>query len=154
DTRLTAGQRATLLRWLQADLPRGDPARATPPREWSDGWTHPDPDLVIETNRPFHVPATGVLDYVPEDSDFVMPERAWVQGIEIRPSCPEVVHHLAAFVTDPDRKTSYWLEGYLPGKAPTLYPDGVAKLLKKGATFHFSVHYTTNGKPCDTTLRM
>lgn len=153
DLRLSPEQRMTLLQWLQADCPEGDAARATPPRTFKEGWLI-EPDLVIESNRPFHVPATGVIDYTKSESDFVMPERAWVRGIQILPSCPEVVHHLAVFVTDPDREWSTLLDGYLPGKPPTLYQDGVAKLVKKGARFHFSTHYTTNGKACDNTLRV
>jgi hypothetical protein len=64
------------------------------------------------------------------------------------------VHHLAVFVSDPDKEWSTLLDGYLPGKPPTIYQDGVAKLVKKGARFHFSTHYTPNGKECDNTLRV
>jgi hypothetical protein len=153
DLSLAPEQRMTLLRWLQAGCPEGDPAHATPPRTFKEGWRI-EPDLVIESSKPFHVPATGVVDYTKSESDFVMPERAWVRGVQVLPSCPEVVHHLAVFVSDPDRDWSTLLDGYLPGKPPTLYQDGFAKLVKKGARFHFSTHYTTNGKACDNTLRV
>jgi mono/diheme cytochrome c family protein len=153
DLRLAPEQRSTLLKWLQAGCPEGDAAKATPPRTFKEGWVI-EPDLVIESNKSFHVPASGVVDYTKSESDFVAPERMWVRGIQIIPSCPEVVHHLAVFVTDPDRDWSTLLDGYLPGKPPTLYQDGVAKLVKKGARFHFSTHYTTNGKECDNTLRV
>lgn len=153
DLRLSPEQRTTLLQWLQAGCPEGDPKNATPPRTFKEGWLI-QPDFIVESSKPFHVPASGVIDYTKSESDFVMPERAWVRGIQIQPSCPEVVHHLAVFVSDPDRDFSTLLDGYLPGKPPTIYQDGVAKLVKKGARFHFSTHYTTNGKACDNTLRV
>jgi hypothetical protein len=153
DLRLAPEQRMTLLKWLQAGCPEGDPAKAAPPRTFKEGWTI-EPDVIVTSNKSFHVPATGVVDYTKSESDFVAPERMWVRGIQILPSCPEVVHHLAVFVTDPERDWSTLLDGYLPGKPPTIYQDGVAKLVKKGARFHFSTHYTPNGRECDNTLRV
>jgi hypothetical protein len=35
---------------------------------------------------------------------------------------------------------------YVPGNNSLVYPDGYAKKLPKGATLHFQMHYTPNGK--------
>ena len=35
---------------------------------------------------------------------------------------------------------------YVPGNNALIYPDGYAKKLPKGATLHFQIHYTPNGK--------
>jgi hypothetical protein len=154
DLRLADDERLDLLRFLQSDCPEGDaPAEPRPPRTWTDEWKNGTPDLVIEASEEKRVPATGVLDYVRAHSDFVAKEDFWVQAIEVRPRCPEVVHHLAFHSFDPVTNGMSLFDGYLPGKPPTVYPPGVAKLVKKGTRFGFRTHYTPNGKPCVDRVR-
>jgi peroxiredoxin len=111
---LTERERATLLRWAEGGRAAGDPELAPAPREWPEGWTLADLDLVLEPDLQVHwgekplltripaegfrVPAEGVLDYQDLVSSHVFEEEQWISGVEILPSEASVVHHAILFV--------------------------------------------------------
>ncbi len=154
DTRLTDDERKLFLRWIQDGCEEGTASGEPSTSPTTDDWRIPTPDIVFELPRDYPVPATGVLPYVHLSTDYVLPETVWVQAIEVKPRCPQVVHHLALVATDEKGLRGELLDGYLPGKEPTIYPEGMAKLLKKGTRFNFSVHFTPNGTACSERLRV
>ena len=152
DRSLTASEIDTLMRWVDAGAPAGDPQQAPPKRIWPKGWNLGVPDVVLAMPKPFNVPANGQIDY----QYFAVPtgfhEDRWVQGVEIRPGARAVVHHVVAYIREPG---STWtrgptkadiLEVYAPGTAPVVWPAGMAKLIKAGSDIVFEIHYTPNGK--------
>jgi hypothetical protein len=154
DTRLAADERLDLLRWLQADCPEGEPDAAPLAAPDPRGWRIPEPDLVLELERPYRVPATGVIPYVNLPAGLVLDGPIWIQALEIRPDCPEVVHHMALVVTDAKQQRGGTIDGHVPGKEPTTYPEGTARLLPKGSRFVFNIHFTPNGKPHEERMRI
>jgi hypothetical protein len=47
DPTLTAAEKATLLAWVDAKAPAGDPKHAPQPRHFVEGWNIGEPDLVV-----------------------------------------------------------------------------------------------------------
>jgi peroxiredoxin/mono/diheme cytochrome c family protein len=164
DRRLGASDRAALLAWIAAGAPEGDPADAPLALEHPEGWAIGAPDVVFEMAAPFDVPAEGVVEFRYFEIEPAVERDLWIRALEIRPGAREVVHHVTVSyrASDPDgagalrRALLPWsqpendgwvfLYGHLPGKGPTEYPDGIARLLPRGARLRFDVHYTPNGR--------
>ena len=152
DRTLTASEREILVRWADSGAEKGRESDAPPVRKWPEGWNIPKPDAVAEMPVPFHVPASGAVEY----QYFIVPtgfqQDRWVQQVEVRPSQRSVVHHAVVYVREPG---DTWTRGptkadilavYAPGSAPDVYPSGMAKLVKAGSDLVFEIHYTPSGK--------
>ena len=76
---------------------RATPRTCRPAPTYPDGWTIGKPDVVLEMQEEYKVPATGTVEY----EYFYIPtnftEPKWIQAIEVRPGNREVVHHVLAF---------------------------------------------------------
>ena len=61
---------------------------------YPQGWSIGTPDVVLEMQEDYKVPADGMIEY----EYFYIPtnftEAKWVQAIEVRPGNREVVHHV------------------------------------------------------------
>ena len=146
DPSLTKAEKDTVLAWVDAGAPEGNPKDAPKPRAFVEGWRIPKPDVVFEMPQPFAVPASGTIDYqyIPVATNFT--EDKWVEMVEVRPSERSVVHHAIVVV---DNGTGVWgqeyLAGYAPGMTPQIWKPGQARLIKAGAHLVFQMHYATNG---------
>jgi len=148
DRSLSPKQRATLIAWVEAGSPLGDPTLIPSPRIFPETWSIGVPDLVIEIPKALEVPAQGVLDYVDVDVPSGFDADRWVRSAEILPTERSVVHHVIVFVKTRDAKGKFrkdHLAAYVPGDIPTTYSEGIAKKVPAGATFSFQIHYTPNG---------
>jgi hypothetical protein len=152
DRSLTAAESQALLRWVRQGCPRGEgedplvkPVAAAP--EWELG----KPDFLVKLPKQ-DVPATGEVDYRYIDSDFVMPQDAWLRAAITRPGNPRVIHHVIVRVRYPalyrDRpEEAYLFTTWVPGLPQAECPPETGLFVPKGARFNFEVHYTTNGEP-------
>ena len=153
DRSLTPAEIESIVRWVDAGAPAGDPQSAAAPRDWTSGWNLGVPDAIFAMPKPFPVPAKGPVDY----QRFVVPlgfkDDRWVQSVEVRPGARAVVHHVVVYIREPSQT---WITGftkadilqvYAPGTAPETWADGMAKLIPAGADLIFEIHYTPNGKP-------
>ncbi|MCG3199601.1 MAG: hypothetical protein GHCLOJNM_04125 [bacterium] len=142
-------------KWVENGAPEGDPKDLPDAPEFTEGWAIGTPDMILEMPVECRVPAEGLMDYQYFGVKTELPEDKWVKAIEVRPGNPSVVHHVLVFILYPkDRKGEQpdfknGLNGFfasmVPGDAPAVYTDGCAKLLPKGATLIFQMHYTPNG---------
>jgi hypothetical protein len=102
DRRLTEADRQTLINWVDAGAPEGDPNDLPQAPKFVDGWQIGKPDLVLTMAMPFEVPAKGTIDY----QYFAVPthftEDKWVQKMEIRPGVRSVVHHAIVYMKVPE----------------------------------------------------
>jgi len=102
DRRLTEGDKETLIHWVDAGAPEGDPKDLPPAPKFVDGWQIGKPDLVLTMSKSFDVPAKGTIDY----QYFTVPthftEDKWVQAMEIRPGVRAVVHHVIVYMKEPE----------------------------------------------------
>ncbi|SIO39661.1 AhpC/TSA family protein [Singulisphaera sp. GP187] len=170
DRTLLASEIQTLQAWAAAGAPEGqfdtDPLPANlPSQEWSLG----PPDLVVEMDQPFPVPATGDDLY----RCFVMPTALandrFLTAIEVQPGNPRVVHHTFGYVDtrglgrrrDAANSTPGYpcfsgftgdqifglLGGWTPGNDAHPFGAGIGLELPKNADVVMQVHYHPSGKP-------
>jgi hypothetical protein len=147
----------TLVSWVAAGAPEGNPKDAPKPVEWVEGWHIGKPDAVISMPAEHHVPASGTLGYQYVVIPTGFTEDKYVQFAEVRPGNNKLVHHIIAFIREPGFS---WLRQallpgvpfvgdllaiYLPGSAPESIRPGRARLIKAGSELVLQIHYNTNG---------
>jgi AhpC/TSA family len=154
DRGLTNEQRRTLVHWIEAGTPRGggsDPLLAQQ-KSWPK-WTLGEPDLVVEL-PPFTTPATGVIPYQMLKVQNPLDHDVWVRAVDFLPGQRSVLHHIIASAGGAERRGATSLNNYVPGAQPLEMPPEAGILLPAGATFHFQVHYTSNGQALTDVTRM
>jgi hypothetical protein len=157
----------TIVAWVNAGAPEGDPKDLPKPLHFIEGWNIGKPDLTVTMPAKYEVPAAGTIDYQYILVPLNLTEDKWVQMAEVRPGNRAVVHHVIAYVRP---KGSNWMKsaqpgipyvpkkgeengdneflvGYAPGVPAAQLPDGRAKLIEAGSDIILQLHYTTNGKP-------
>ncbi len=146
----------TIADWVDAGAPEGDKADLPEPKKFAEGWQIGEPDVVVDMGREFNVPADGVVPYqfFAVKTDFG--EDKYIEAMEARAGNLDVVHHIVIYVRNPkegvqlpdnlDMMSAGLLGALSPGNTPSRYEQGKGKLIKKGATIIFNMHYTTNGK--------
>jgi mono/diheme cytochrome c family protein len=162
----------TLIAWVNAGAPEGDPKDAPPKVDWLEGWGIPKPDVVFQLPRPFSIPASGMVEYQYVIIPTGFTEDKWVQMAEARPTNRPMVHHIIAYIREPgssyfkDEKPGVFFEappsktdekadtsalpsdfliGYAPGQPAEILKPGQAKLIKAGSDLVLEVHYMPNG---------
>ncbi len=147
---MTADEKRVIAQWLEGGKQTGDLAKMPPAPEFSTSkWLAGEPDLLLTETETYDLPASGVIDYVYVTLPYMFPEDTWVQGIQIQPSNPKVVHHANVVYTIPPagyKEDSNFLTGRVPGGLPAMLDNGVAFLIPKGAMLTIQVHYVTTGK--------
>ena len=101
DRRLTESQKDTILKWVSAGAPEGNPADLPPPPTFVDGWQIGEPDAVFSMPEDYPVPAAGTLEYKYFEIPTNFAEDKWIQALETRPGSRSVVHHVIVFPRDP-----------------------------------------------------
>ena len=151
NARLMPDDAKQLLReWVSAGMPYGEQADLPPKPEYSSGWQlKRHPDLILKMrDRPFHVPATGTVEYQYFVVDPHFEVDRWVSASQVIPGNRPTVHHCIVFVRPPDgsnvRGVGY-LTGYVPGQRSFNLPEGHARRVPAGSKFVFQMHYTPNG---------
>ena len=99
--------------------------------------------------------ATGKMPYQNVYVPAGFSEDRWVNAVEVRPTARDVVHHVLVFVLPPgaeeskekqrEAESGNFFAVYVPGNNVLSFPEGFAKLIPAGATFHFQIHYTPKG---------
>src|SRR5262245_10360450 len=85
DRRLSPAEIATIVSWVDAGAPEGDPADAPTPVQFANDWKIGKPDLVIELPVEFEVPANGTINYTWFAADMKLTEDKWIAKLEVRP---------------------------------------------------------------------
>ena len=155
DRSLSKQERDLLLAWIDSGLAEGDIRDLPPPARFADGWRIGKPDVVLEMPLSFKVPPKADkkslrYQYFAVRTNFA--EDRWVQAAEARPGNRKVVHHIIVYVANPKQKRTRadgigdgFLVPYAPGDMPSIYPEGTAKKVAKGAVLIFQMHYTPVG---------
>src|SRR5260370_4067604 len=102
DPHLTDQQIAMISDWAKNGAPEGDSKFLPKAPPAAEGWHIGTPDVVLEMEEPFEVPADKELDmqYFILDPHFT--EDKWIQAAEIVEGNTRVVHHATVFIYDPD----------------------------------------------------
>jgi len=171
----------TIVAWVNAKAPEGNPKDLPPPAKFTEGWGIPTPDVIFQLPQPFKIPAAGTIEYLHCLVPSGFKTDKWVQFAEARPGDRSHVHHVIAYVREPgsnwmkdikpgvpfipekpkpDAKVdtsalpSDFLVGYAPGQPPEAFEPGRAKLVRAGSDIIIQVHYTTDGKPSSDVTRI
>jgi len=167
ERRLSRRDRELLLQWVATGAAQGDPGNAPPLPEFPSGWQLGTPDLILELDGPFSVPANGPDIY----RHFVLPsgltENRLVSAMEFRPGDASVVHHALAYIdrsgtareldaADPGQGYSRFggpgftpsgtLGGWGPGGLPRRLPDGMGRVIWKHSDVVLQIHYHPIGR--------
>lgn len=166
ERRLTQAQIDLIVRWVDSGAPEGDPRDLPPTLEFSEKWTLGTPDLVLEPEADFTVPAEGKDIYRCFSIPTGLLENRFVAGVEVRPGARSLVHHvilfqdslgLSARLRADDSQPGYSCFGgpgfpatgalgaWAPGNRPQMLPDGVGIRTTPGSRVVMQVHYHPNG---------
>ncbi len=169
EQRLSDGQIRTIAEWVKEGAAEGEAAEAPP--EFSEGWQLGKPDLVVEAEKAYSLPASGPDVFWNFVFSPKVTGRRWVRAIEIRPGDKRNVHHANVMVDrarssrakeiapgagfpgmdltveretfDIDGHFLYWK----PGAPPYVEPKGLAWRLDPGNDLVLNTHLKCSGKP-------
>ncbi len=167
EQRLSEHELSLLAVWIEGGKPEGDPADLPAAIEHVEGWRLGDPDLILEMQDVFPIPASGpdIRQY------FVIPARLTedrlITAIDFHPGTPQAIHH-ASFFLDTKRagrrldeadpapgyggfggprfQTQGTLSSWFPGMSPRRLPVGMGRLIPRGSDIVTEIHYVTTGK--------
>jgi len=177
DRRLSPEEIEVISAWADNGSPEGDAKDKPAPLTFAAGWKI-KPDMVIEMPEAFPIPAKGTINYQYIRVKGNITQDLWVEGAEMRPSNPKVLHHGKVWVVPPGSK---WMAEAVPGKpyegketgrndakdgndilgkfnpglgAQSFDIGGSAKMIPKGSDFIFELHYTTSGVATSDTSKV
>jgi hypothetical protein len=101
DRRLSAVDKETILRWIDAGARPGDLTRLPPAPVYPSSWGIGTPDAVVTMAEDFVVPKSGTIEYQYFEVPTNFTEDKWVQALEILPGAREVVHHVIVYARVP-----------------------------------------------------
>ena len=170
DRSLTDDQIETIVRWVDAGAPQGDPKDMPAAKQWTDGqgWNfaaafgQKEPDLVIESH-PFTMPAVAQDAWDKRITPSGITEPRWVRAIEVRPETlkgRKITHHAIAYleqsepgvVATPGLPTPFM--EWAVGKQGEMMRPGTGKLLLPGSKFHWDIHYSQAGEEITNKVEM
>lgn len=148
DRSLSAAERGLVRQWAMFGKAKGDLTKLpTPPVPAKGGWRIGKPDVIIRA--PEHqLPADGLIDYKYVVLPYLFLNETWMQGVQILPDNPRVLHHCNMAYISAGGKFSMqnFITGTVPGgEAMTLGPD-VGFRIPAGSVLILQIHYVTTGK--------
>ncbi|PYR50530.1 MAG: hypothetical protein DMF95_10380 [Acidobacteria bacterium] len=166
DISLTPDQIATIVAWVDAGAPLGDPKDLPKPLTFRDEeWTIGQPDLIVSLPKPDVVYANGPDWWVDRIVEVNLPEDKYIKAVETRVmgAGRKVTHHaIATLIQEEDARTvgggssadgaitdvneGTYLSEYAVGKYGETFPDGSGRIIKKGAKVRLNMHYHAIGQ--------
>jgi hypothetical protein len=156
DVSLSDKEIATIVKWVDAGAPKGDPADMPPPRKFDDSsqWRMGQPDLIVTLPKDRIVPARGADQWVDVLVDAGLKEDRYISGIEVKPIKGfRVVHHVTTSMKHEDDADDggdsvqgTFLNEYALGKNADVFPDGAGRLIKAGTKINFNLHLHSVGQ--------
>lgn len=166
ERRLPPEEREALLAWVAAGAPEGDPALAPAPPVFPSEWHHGAPDILLEMEEEFPIPAEGADIY----RNFVvripdLPPGKYLRGVDYKPRAVQTAHH-ALFAIDAtgdfrraDEREAMpgfggmdanlmggRIAGWAVGAMPDFFPDGVSVPVSPGSDLVIFAHFHPTGK--------
>jgi len=167
DLSLSDEQISTIVRWVDAGAPLGNPKDMPAAKQWptDDGWKlarqFGPPDFVLKS-EPYTMPAHGQDVWFKPVTDIPVTEPRWVRAVEMRPATPagrRITHHTLARLlqTEPDAPAVVDGSGGGPGSAGLLmewaigknydvYRPNTGKLLLPGSQIWWEMHLHAVGE--------
>jgi len=152
DRRLSEREKKLLFDWMDNGMPQGDTAKLPEPRTFVEGWQIQKPDVVLEMDQPYKVPAKGTVEYQYFPIKATFDEDKWIVASEARPGNRAVVHHLILFYVPPnfdkrveEASLKNSITSFAPGLPAWQAAPGTARRIPAGSKLYLQAHYTPNG---------
>ena len=152
DRSLSDAEIATIVRWVDAGAPQGNPADLPPPLTFrsESEWFIGQPDLKVTTPNDFVMYPKGPDWWIDQFAEVTLDEDRWIKAMEIKPSNPKIVHHVVVYVIEPDApegtpEGGVMLHEYAVGKYGDIFGDNTGRLLKRGTRLRYDMHYFAIG---------
>jgi mono/diheme cytochrome c family protein len=156
DARLSAEEIATIVAWVDAGAPMGDPADMPPPVEFPDGreWRMAErfgqPDVVV-SSAPYTISSDGGDRWWREPTMSGITEERCIMAIETKPRIEgrQATHHaISGFQVQNDQ--GEWvryggLSEYALGKLGEIIPEGSCRKVPANSQVTWDIHYYTTG---------
>src|SRR5439155_1492560 len=115
DRSLTQQQIDIIAAWVDAGAPKGDDADLPRLPTFATGWSHGEPDAVIEMPIDFEIPAEGEVAVTDFFVQAPFKTDVYVKALEVRPGTAGVVHHAGVYVIDRLPAGSKYVNGQIVG---------------------------------------
>jgi hypothetical protein len=161
---LTDAEIATIVAWVDAGSPMGNPADMPPAPKFADGdeWAIGKPDLIVRFPA-YTVPPTGPDLFPSLTASLGLTEDRYIKAIQTRAvnaNSRRVFHHgITTMIPGeappaadggappPDVESgSQFIVEYASGKQPEIYPENSGVLLKAGHQFRIGTHLHSVGE--------
>ncbi len=157
DVSLSDREIATIVQWVDAGAPKGDPKDMPAARKFddSDQWHLGTPDLIVTLPKDRIVPAKGADQWIDIVADTGLSEDRYIQAVEVKPIKGfRVVHHVTTSMKHEDDATDDGADGvagvflneYALGKNADVFPEGAGRLIKAGTKINFNLHLHSIGQ--------
>jgi len=146
----------TIVSWVRAGAPEGDPAKLPPaPQFPASEWVLGEPDLIVEFPQ-VEVPGGGPDQFHQLVGKVMLKEDKWIKAVEVMPGNRQVVHHVIAigvkgFDIDPSQG---WLGAWAAGTEPMVFPEGTGRFFPKGSNIIGDMHYHPTETPQTDVTRL
>ncbi len=166
ERRMSDDEIALIGKWVDSGMAEGDAAKLPALPDFPAGWLLGEPDLVVEMETPYKVPADGADIYRNFVAAIGTSDSKWIRAIEFRPGARGVMHH-SLFKADTsgkareldaqDEETGFGgmsagvrnlvnLGGWAVGGNARIFPEEAPTLLPPNADFIFQSHFHPSGK--------
>jgi hypothetical protein len=169
DRSLSDEQVQTIIDWVDAGTPLGDPKDMPPavrwpdPRSWRLASEFGEPDMVVRST-PYTVRPHGQDKWWRPEVETGLTEPRWVRAIEVKPSFPggrKAVHHVLTLLEQEEqgvvglastaahsgtRMSAGLFMEWAVGKVGEVFPEDAGKLMLPSARIRWEVHYYAVGE--------
>jgi hypothetical protein len=170
DRSLTDAEVETIVRWVDAGAPQGDPKAMPAARTWPEdqGWNfaglfgQKEPDLIVKSHS-FTMPAQSQDAWDKRVTPSGITEPRWVRAIEIRPTTVKgrkITHHAIAYLEQEEPNAApngglgaFFMEWAVGKQGELMRPD-TGKLLLPGSKFRWDIHYSQAGEEITNEVEM
>ena len=163
DISLSDEEIETIVAWVDAGAPEGDPADMPPPVQWAsfeNDWQYEErfggpPDIVVVS--PTYTVPGNELDHWPDlETDIPgLTGNRWIKAVEIRPADPDtryVFHHANPSILQDGGRVAVGHSA--AGTVGYIFPDDTGQPLKAGARIRFGMHLFPIERDVDATLQL
>ncbi|MFN7927222.1 MAG: c-type cytochrome [Blastocatellia bacterium] len=101
DRRLTDVEIKAIVAWVDGGAVEGEGKELPPAPKFAEGWSIPNPDVVLTMEEEYTLAASGPDEYQLFEISTNFTEDKYIQMAEARPGNRKIVHHIIAFVIPP-----------------------------------------------------
>jgi len=152
DPSLSDVEIATIVKWVDAGAPAGNPADMPKPRLFADidKWHIGKPDMIVTLPKPYELRANGPDEFYDVDVDPGFKEDLYIAAVETKPEpySFRVVHHATANMIEDEEEdpVGFFFNEYALGKNGDIFPENSGRLIKAGSKIHFNLHLHPSGE--------